>query len=169
MVMSSKRAGHRAFMELLGLIDQALTKGTDIVFRKYSEMRLRRLSRSGYYKKLKRLESQGLIESRRDGSQRVFVITAKAKALRKRPATKKFRADGFASLVIFDVPEEKHNARDTLRRFLIRNGYTQLRESCFISPFEISNDLKDLTEELKLEKNVSFFSAKPEYFFNKTV
>ena len=96
----------------------------------------------------------------------MFIITSKAKYLRAKAVTKKPRTDGLGSLVIFDIPEEKRKARDTLRRFLTRNGYTQIRESCFLSPFQISQDLQDLIEELKLQKDISFFATKSEYYFS---
>lgn len=163
--MGSKRAGGKALLELIELVAIAGFKGAEIIFQTYTRMQLT-IARSTYHAKLKRFEKHGLIERKKTANGHVFVISAKAKQLRQKAIIKSPRTDGFASLAIFDIPEEKHNARDTFRRYLIKNGYTKLRESCFISPFQVSSDLKDLVHELKLEKNISFFSAKPEYYLN---
>ena len=157
---SSKAAAVDALWELFELAGKAVFGNGEVVFKSYAKMQLIKMPRSTYYTKLKRFERYGLISGSKVGEGRVFIITSKAKALRRKPAAKNLRKDGFSSLIIFDIPEEKHNARDTFRRFLIRNGYTQIKESCFVSPFSVSEDLKELVRELKLEKNISFFSAK---------
>lgn len=164
-MMSSKRAASGALIELLELAGEAAITGVEIVFKTYSQMRLKHISRSGYHKKLKKFEDRGLIKAVSTDSGRVFVITQKAKLLRRAATTKKLRGDGFSTLVIFDIPEDKHNARDTLRRYLVRNGYTQMQKSSFLSPFIISDDLKELISELKLQSNVQFFSVKLDRVF----
>ena len=163
-MMSSKRAAARAMWDLLEIISKTV-EGDRIIFRSYTQMRWMNMTRSGYHKKLKRFEKHGLVRKKKLGNGHVFEITAKAKFLRSKAITKKSRTDGHSTLIIFDIPEEKHNARDTLRRYLIKSGYTQIQESCFLSPFQVFDDLKDLIEELKLQKNVSVFSAKSEYYF----
>jgi DNA-binding transcriptional regulator PaaX len=154
MVMSSRTAATRALWDLLKIF----LDGNDKI-RKYSEIKPNSISRSTYNRKLNKLQQYGLVHEFKYGTQ-AFVITQKAKILRSKAVTKKNRTDGFATLIIFDIPQKKRNARDTLRRYLIRSGYTQIRESCFLSPFEISRDLKDLIIELKLKQDVSIFSAK---------
>jgi DNA-binding transcriptional regulator PaaX len=158
--MSSKRAAGKALWELFGLLSQ-LDKKEPMLLRPYGRQRFRHLSRPGYYKKLRRFESHGLIKRTATPTGPVFVITPKAKALRKQAITKQNRTDGLSTLIIFDIPQEKRNARDTLRRYLIRSGYTQIRESAFLSPFQIFGELEELIEELKLQKNVSVFGVKP--------
>ena len=154
-------AAHRAFVELLEIIQ---VKGEEIIFKSYVEMGLAP-NRMAYYRKLKRFEDHGLIKRIQTRPKRVFVITKKAKLLRHKAIIKELRKDGFSTLVTFDVPEEKHNTRDTLRRYLVRNGYTQIQKSTFISPFKISSDLKDLVEELKLDHNVKVFICRIDYVF----
>ena len=138
--------------------------GEDIMFRSYSEIDIE-VPRTTYLRKLNKFERHGLVRKRRTNSGHVFVITPKAKFLRHKAISKVLREDGNSTLVIFDIPEEKHNARDTLRRYLVRSGYTQIRESCFLSPFKIAEDLKSLISQLKLRENVSVFSAKSDYLF----
>ncbi len=161
--MSSKRVANRALGELFELAGKAALLGGEVVFKTYAKMRLRGVPRVTYNKKLKRFEQYGFVEKRKTTDGNVFMLTNKAKKLRARPTSKILRKDGFSSLIIFDIPESKHNVRDTFRRFLIRNGYIQIQRSCFLSPFKISDDILELIKELKIEKNISTFSSKVDY------
>ncbi len=163
-MMSSKRAATKILWEFLSLVEKQF-RGREIVFKSYAQMELGTIPRWSYHRKLARFEKHGLIKRTVSKQGSIFVITPKAKKLRRKAVAKVSRGDGSSTLVLFDIPEAKHNARDTLRRYLIRSGYTQMRESCFLSPFEVSEDLKDLIDELKLRENISFFSAKSQYPF----
>jgi DNA-binding transcriptional regulator PaaX len=143
-----------AILELVKFIDKKLENKNAIL--SYSQMRSD-ISRSGYYKKLKKFEKLGLVKKTLNGNK--FELTQNAKLLRGK-TIKLPRTDGLSTLIIFDIGENKHNARDTLRRYLLKNGYTQLQKSCFLSGYQVSNDLKDLISELQIRKNVVIFSAK---------
>lgn len=131
----------------------------------YGQIRYKKFPRTTYYRKIYKFEKQNLLIRKSTAAGNTFIISEKAKKLRRKPSNKVNRTDGLSSLIIFDVPQKKNNARHTLRRFLIRNGYTQIRESCFLSPFKVSLDIVSLIKELGLEKNVSVFSAKSDYIF----
>lgn len=122
------------------------------------------MHQSTYYSNLKRLEDKKLIQKTKTKNKTTYNITSDGKKLLKRLVMPKKRKDGMASVVIFDIPVEKNRARDSLRRYLIRNKYTQLQESVFISPNEFSEELKHLIKELKLTQNVTFMSSKVEYY-----
>ena len=158
--MSSRRAAARAVWEFFEFINTIGEGSGQTVFRSYTRMGRISIPRLTYHRKLKKFEQHGLLKKHSTASGHIFHITAKAKALRHKAVVKTLRTDGLSSLVTFDIPEDKHNARDIFRRFLKHNGYTQIRESCFLSPFQISADLKELIHELKLETNVSVFSVK---------
>jgi len=160
-MMSSKRAAAKAAWEILEIISQ---KGEEVIFKAHGEMSWLNLSRSGYHKKLKKLEKHGLVKKKRTPLGDVFEITPKAKLLRRKAITKQARTDGLSTLIIFDIPEDQHNVRDTLRRYLVRSGYTQIRESCFLSQFQISRDLKELIDELKVKSDITIFSARMNFF-----
>jgi CRISPR-associated endonuclease Cas2 len=133
-----------------------------IAFTPYGQLRITSVPRTTYYRKLRKFESYGLIKRQKESRGYSFVITQKAKVLRRKMEIKKLRTDGFFTLIIFDIPESKHNARDTLRRYLIRNGYTQIQRSSFLSKRLISEDLKELITELVLDKNLNIFAVKNE-------
>lgn len=160
-MMSSKRAASKVWGELFDLIDRWLD-GDKTVFRPYSKMDLSSMSPYAYSRRLKKFKQHRLIQRKKKTKGVEFVLTQRARLLRRKAVSKQLRGDGKSTLIIFDIPEEKHNARDTFRRYLIRNGYTQMKRSAFLSPFKVSEDLKDLIKELKLEKNITIFSASVE-------
>lgn len=51
-------------------------------------------------------------------------------------------------VVIFDVPEKKRTARNTLRVKLKELGFGKLQESVWISPYHFESDLKDFLTEM---------------------
>ncbi|OGE82133.1 MAG: CRISPR-associated endonuclease Cas2 [Candidatus Doudnabacteria bacterium RIFCSPLOWO2_01_FULL_44_21] len=148
-----------AFIETIkdmgGLID-------DIIFRPYS-LRISRMyyPRSTYYHRLNKFEMQGLVkrkQHRKYGNP--FVVTQKGRTLLHKPSIQKRRSDGFSSIIIFDIPEDKHRERNIFRRYLKRNGYTLIQKSVLISPLEISRELEELMEELKIRPYVTKISGK---------
>lgn len=68
--------------------------------------------------------------------------------------------DGRWKLIVFDIPETKRRERNILRSLIKRKGFIGIQESVFISPFADFIELAKLRKDLKIEKYVSFFSAK---------
>lgn len=87
------------------------------------------------------------------GKARALVWTYKKK-------TKTARTDGLATIVIFDIPEEKRKARNFLRRFLKENNFTQLQKSVFIGRFKLLAEFKQILHELDVEFNVSVLEGR---------
>lgn len=132
----------------------------------------RKLSRSSYYGSLYRLENRGLIEKRYQQKQNnrkrkavVYKLTEKGKKyyVPKR-ILKILRNDGLSTVVIFDIPETFSRQRTIFRRFLIRNGFTQLQKSVLISPHKLSADTIELAEELKIRPYLTVLSSKVMHF-----
>lgn len=161
---SSRKGAEGALFALLELAARSAIIGGKIIFRNYKQMKLKNTPQSTYINRLKRFEKFGLIKKYTTANGNFYTLTARAKALRRQAAIKKLRNDGFSTLITFDIPEKKHKARDTFRRYLLKNGYTQIKESTFIAPFRVSPNLLSLIHVLELHKNISFFSVKPEYY-----
>ena len=162
--MSKKEYSYKIAEELF---DMAKTLGlvlSEIAFTPYGQLRIRKVPRTTYYRRLEKFEKNGLVTRVRKPYGTDYILTDKAKKLRQMPAVKTDRADGFSTIIIFDVPEEKHRARDNFRRYLIRNGYTQIQKSVFISPFKIFDELKEFAKELKIEANILIIAGKIEQF-----
>lgn len=117
-----------------------------------------------FYKSLERLEQRKLIMRKNNKQhQEILIITAKGQRLLHKPTTKTKRADGFSTIVTFDIPEEKRKARNTLRRYLIRNGFTLIQKSLLISPNKVHSELIELIQELKIKPFVKIISGKIDY------
>jgi phenylacetic acid degradation operon negative regulatory protein len=54
--------------------------------------------------------------------------------------------DGFFMIVVFDVPEKRRHARNSLRSKLSQLGFGKLQESVWISPYHFEEDLQEFLE-----------------------
>jgi DNA-binding transcriptional regulator PaaX len=116
-----------------------------------------------YYTTVRRLEQQGLVKKKKQGKTVTISLTPKGKQLLKKPAIGKRRTDGLSTIIIFDIPEEKKRAREGLRRYLIRQGYTLLQESVLIAPTLVTSELKEVIAELKIRQHVTIISGRIDY------
>ena len=145
---------------------QFMTEGgkliEDMVLHRLS---LQKMPRSTYYYHVRKYQKAGLIKPKeRKKYGNTFILTDKGRSLIKKPTVRKKRNDGFSTIIMFDIPEERKNARTIFRRYLIRNGYVLIQKSALISPLEVSQELKDLIDELKIKSNVKIISGKILYF-----
>ena len=131
----------------------------------YGKLRINSIPKSTYYNALSRLEKKKLIVKSKVGRQNKYQLTEKGLVIIKGPLKGKKKLDGNSTIIIFDVPEQKSKERGILRRYLIKEGYTMLQKSVFISPFEISEDLKSLISELKIRQYTSAISGTVMYNF----
>ncbi len=126
--------------------------------------RLHQYKDTTFYGSLYRLEQKGLIRKTKNLSpQSVYIITDKGRKLINRPSAKIQRSDGFSTLIAFDIPEQKRSQRRILRRYLLKNGYTTIQKSLLASPHQITKDLLELIDELKIKPNVKTISGKFDY------
>jgi phenylacetic acid degradation operon negative regulatory protein len=68
--------------------------------------------------------------------------------------------NGYWSVVVYFIPEEKRQARDTLRQELTWMGYGPLSTATWISPHDLSNEVEELANKLKIKEYVQVFQAK---------
>jgi len=116
-----------------------------------------------YYTTLRRLGQQDLIKKKKRGKFITISLTAEGKALLHKQSMGKRRHDGLSTVIAFDVPEEKSKARQALRRYLVKHGYTLLQESILIAPTHATAELKDLIRELGIRSNVKIIAGRIEY------
>jgi DNA-binding transcriptional regulator PaaX len=109
---------------------------------------------------LQKFEKHGLLKKSDSSKRQGYNLTELAKQLGNSPSIKIHRKDGLATVILFDIPEDKHKARDRFRRYLLRNGYTQIQKSVFISPFEIFEELRQFINEMDIKRNVTFISGR---------
>lgn len=148
-------------MELLELIETVggLMPGTKGHYKSLGNMYM-----PTYYKSLERLEKRNLIKKKKNKyNQIAFVITEEGKRLLHKPKNLTPRNDGYSTIVAFDIPETHKKQRDTLRRYLLRNGYTLIQKSLFISRHKVHKELITLLKDLRLSSFVKIISGKIDY------
>lgn len=110
-----------------------------------------------------RMAKRGLLKKNKSGKRIVYNITPIGRKLLQSRMNLKKRSDSLATVVLFDIPEDRHTERNRLRRFLIRHQFTLLQKSVLISPYELPEEFKGMLRELNLVKHVKILSAKIEY------
>lgn len=105
------------------------------------------------------LERQGLVEKQNTKDGILIKITHKGQTkilkynlLEMKPMIGKW--DGKWRLVFFDVSELKRTTRDSLRRYLRQMGMELFQESVFISPYDITDQVKYLREILDIPNSI---------------
>lgn len=105
--------------------------------------RKRKFSRGQYRATLRGLKSRGVLEIIKKQKEEFIKLTEKGALrvlLEKARIQKTLHWDGKWRIVIFDIPEDFHLARDRFRRLLKQNHFIKLQASVFISPYPLSRD-----------------------------
>ena len=93
-------------------------------------------------------EGHNLLEK---GTQRIFV-------------RKNNQWDGSWSIVAYFVPEKRREARDRLRMELSWMGYGPLNNATWISPYNLTKEVKDLADRLEIKEYIQVFHASNQEF-----
>ena len=107
------------------------------------------LKKQGYIKIKNLEEKQGVILTPK-GAEKVLRIKFKMQE-------KKRRADGKWQMVIFDIPERKHDLRDLLRANLRILGYKMLQKSIWVCPYDVSKETEGVIRKYSLDPYVKLF------------
>lgn len=101
------------------------------------------------------LQRQGLVKKIQTKKGIVVKITAAGKQqilkfnlLEFKP--KKGRWDGKWHMVFFDVPTDQNSKRDSLRYYLKRLGLQMMQDSVWVSPYDVSDEIKYIREMLDI-------------------
>ena len=91
----------------------------------------------------------GLLKVRRDGTRSYYSLTRSGLALLEEGERRIFERKGSQwngewSVIVYFIPEEQREARDTLRRELTWMGYGPLNTATWISPHDLSEDVGKL-------------------------
>lgn len=113
---------------------------------------------------IKRLEKQEMIfmEERADGKMAIQITDKGRKRLLEYDfeniELKTKRRDGKWRLVIFDIPEDKKNARDVFRRKLLQLDFIRLQDSVFASAYPCKAEVDFLCHFLGISDFVTLVS-----------
>ncbi len=152
---------NEATQEFINFIKELGDGLTEFLTTPYGKLRIVRIPQATYYRKVGKFQTAGLITKSAGSS---MALTRKALQLLQKPTRKRQRTDGNSTIIIFDIPIDKNRERGIFRRYLIRNGYTLLQKSVFISPDVMSEEIKELITELKIRKCISVIAGKLDYF-----
>jgi len=118
---------------------------------------------STFYKTIHRLEREGLVKkSKKDRKTHLSLTAQGQKFLKKHRGVvrnspklwdKKWR------LVIFDIPEEKRQSRDLLRRYLTTLGFGKVQRSIWISPYDFGGIIQRYARKLELSDYIYQITA----------
>lgn len=110
-----------------------------------------------------RLKQQGLVE--RTGAKKIarWQVTPKGKRELERQASSYLntpKPDGITRLVIFDIPEQERNKRDSIRLELVGCQFKQLQKSVWIGYCPLPEDFITLIDTLELHGKIHIFSVR---------
>jgi len=124
------------------------------------------INRTSLYRSIRKLYESQLIKyvEEKDGSVQIVLSKAghqmalrykidEMKILEPKVWDKKWR------VILFDVPEEIKNLRDTLRTKLKQLGFIELQKSVFVHPFDCRNEVDFIIEIYNARQFVRFIEA----------
>lgn len=116
-------------------------------------------------KSLTKLKKDRFLRIEKRGKDYVLVLTEKG---RKRVLRGKIEAvqipkpknwDGKWRVVLFDIPEQYKKGREALRWKLKELGFYHLQKSCFVHPFECSDEIDFISEFFGVSEHINYVVA----------
>ncbi len=123
------------------------------------------LSEQAIRSAVSRMCRSGLLKVRRTKRKSYYSLTAEGHSLLIEGAQRIFQRknshwDGNWNIVTYSIPESLRQARDRLRLELGLMGYGPLSEATWISPYDLTREVKSLLKRLNIEEYVHIFSAR---------
>lgn len=115
---------------------------------------------------IKRLEKRGLIVTETKGEELAIKITQSGRRWLKHyqithlSIKRPQKWDGYWRIVTFDIPEDKHQIRDTVRGWLKRLGFARLQKSVWVIPWPCQEQFDLLISEYKLGTQAILLESK---------
>lgn len=133
------------------------------------------LSEQSVRSAVSRMCRQSLLKVRHDNGKSYYSLTDEGldlmaeggRRISKRHSSK---WNGYWSVVVYFIPEEKRKARDTLRQEMKWMGYGPLSTATWISPNDLTKEVETLAKKLKIREYMEIFKAQHLGFSNpKTI
>ena len=117
----------------------------------------RELTHKQLYDTVEKVRKQGWLEKKVIEDQIFYSLTAKGRikhlVYKLKTATK--RRGERATIIIFDIPEEKRTYRNFLRRVLKQMKFNMIQKSVFIAPYTLPKEFYELLKEMDLLKFIN--------------
>ncbi len=123
------------------------------------------LSEQAIRSAVSRMCRSGLLKAKRTHRKSYYSLTSEGHSLLTEGAQrifhrKKSHWDGNWNIVTYSIPERMRQARDRLRLELGWMGYGALGEATWISPYDLTREVRSLLKRLDIEGYVHIFSAR---------
>jgi phenylacetic acid degradation operon negative regulatory protein len=123
------------------------------------------LSQQAVRSAVSRMCQAGLLKARHDHGRSYYSLTKDGHNLLNKGTQRIFvrkthQWDGNWNMVVYSVPERRREARDQLRLELGWLGYGPLSNATWISPYDLTKEVEDLAEILKIKEYIQIFRAK---------
>ncbi len=116
-------------------------------------------SRRNFLNTVSHLKKRGMVKSVSRQGKNFLELTSKGQLellLQKAVVKTVAKWDGKWRMVIFDIPEDARDKRDTLRRLLKTNQFVMLQASVFVSPFPLNREAVDYLKQTGLIAFIRF-------------
>src|SRR4030043_329813 len=122
------------------------------------------LSEQAIRSAVSRMCRSGLLKAKQTNRKSYYLLTGEGHSLLTEGAQRIFQRknshwDGNWNIVAYSIPERMRQARDRLRLELGWMGYGALGEATWISPYDLTREVKDLLQRLNIEEYANIFSA----------
>ncbi len=112
-----------------------------------------------------RMCQAGLLKARSEGRKGYYSLTTRGHNLLSSGAQRIFVRknttwNGTWNIVTYAIPEEERKMRDTFRRELIWMGYGALSGATMISPYDLTDEVTELAEQLGVLHRIHIFQAR---------
>ena len=129
------------------------------------------LSEQAVRSAISRMSRNGLLRVRRVGRKSYYSLTDTGRTLLTEGARRIFKRkttqwDGNWNIVTYTIPERTRANRDMFRQELSWLGYGPLSEATWISPYDMTNEVIELAEKLKIKDCVLIFNSRQSGSFN---
>lgn len=110
---------------------------------------------------LYRMENRGFIKINRKNNRKILVTQKGRKYFQKHILNslvikKPSRWDGRWRVILFDIPEHKRNARNSLSRKLKELGLYRFQKSAFVFPYECKKEIDFIINHFGIQKYVQY-------------
>lgn len=113
---------------------------------------------------ISRMQRQGWLTSRKIGNRSYYSMSPRGQKRLNEAAERIYKHnaqgwDGKWCITSYNIPEERRNLRDQFRKELAFLGFGMLTNSTWISPNDLTDKVKEITEAHEISNYVEIFSS----------
>lgn len=111
---------------------------------------------------LSRMMKQGWFETEREGRKSYYYLTKRGVSRIEEAASRIFKLephewDGRWRMLMYNIPEDKRQLRDELRKELLWSGFGTFTNGCWITPNDLAKEVRLLIAKYEIEEHADLF------------